>query len=190
MYPVQLRGETVALREFKASDLGDTLSIVGDDEVTRWLSFDSRTSVQANDMLNGIIERAGHEPRTEYYLAITLPPGDSVVGFARLGLNGVNAGKLGYAVRASEQGHGYATDAGRTLIQYGFHVLELHRISAAVGPDNMSSIAVLKRLGFTYEGRIRDHVHTNGTWRDSLLYSVLVNDWPRLTAGGLAQLSA
>ncbi len=29
----------------------------------------------------------------------------------------------------------------------------------------------------TYEGRIRDHVHTNGQWRDSLLYSVLTDEW-------------
>jgi RimJ/RimL family protein N-acetyltransferase len=29
----------------------------------------------------------------------------------------------------------------------------------------------------TYEGRLRDHVHTNGAWRDSLLYSVLAHEW-------------
>lgn len=28
----------------------------------------------------------------------------------------------------------------------------------------------------TYEGRIRDHVHTDGQWRDSLLYSVLTHE--------------
>lgn len=28
-----------------------------------------------------------------------------------------------------------------------------------------------------YEGRIRDHVFTNGAWRDSLLYAVLAHDW-------------
>ena len=29
----------------------------------------------------------------------------------------------------------------------------------------------------TYEGRIRDHVFTNGAWRDSLLYSLLAGEW-------------
>ncbi|KLL10635.1 hypothetical protein FrCorBMG51_16775 [Protofrankia coriariae] len=46
------------------------------------------------------------------------------------------------------------------------------------GPDNAASVAVVKRAGFSYEGRIRDHVHTNGVWRDSLLYSVLEHEWP------------
>ncbi|GAB1690300.1 GNAT family N-acetyltransferase [Krasilnikovia sp. M28-CT-15] len=59
------------------------------------------------------------------------------------------------------------------MIEFGFKELRLHRISAAIGPDNAASIAVAERLGMQYEGRIRDHVFTNGAWRDSLLYAVL-----------------
>ena len=46
-----------------------------------------------------------------------------------------------------------------------------------MGPGNTASIAIVRRLGMTYEGRIRDHVYTNGQWRDSLLYSVLADEW-------------
>ena len=84
--------------------------------------------------------------------------------------------KLGYAVRADHWGHGYATDAARVITEYGFRVLSLHRITAAIGPDNEPSIAVVKKLGFRYEGRLRDHVFTNNAWRDSLLFSALVQD--------------
>ena len=62
-------------------------------------------------------------------------------------------------------------------MEFGFRELKLHRISAAIGPDNAASIVIARRLGMTYEGRIRDHVFTNGKWRDSLLYSVLVDEW-------------
>jgi [ribosomal protein S5]-alanine N-acetyltransferase len=55
-------------------------------------------------------------------------------------------------------------------------VLELHRITAAIGPENAASIAVVKRLGFTREGCLRDHVFTNGAWRDSELYSILAHE--------------
>ena len=50
-----------------------------------------------------------------------------------------------------------------------------------MGPDNAASIAIVYRLDMIYEGRIRDHVHTNGQWRDSLLYSVLVDEWVAAT---------
>ncbi|MGC9671479.1 GNAT family N-acetyltransferase [Planosporangium sp. 12N6] len=176
MYPVTLAGRLVTLREFRAEDAADALAVVGDDEVTRWLSFDSRDLAATAKMINGAVERAQSVPRTEYYLAATLPD-DRLIGFARLGLGGVQAGTLGYAIRADQWGRGYATDAGRTLVDFGFRELGLHRISAAIGPDNAASIALVTRLGMQYEGRIRHHVFTNGAWRDSLLYSVLVDEW-------------
>jgi RimJ/RimL family protein N-acetyltransferase len=63
------------------------------------------------------------------------------------------------------------------MITFGFRKLKLHRISAAIGPDNAASIAVVSKLGMQYEGRMRDHVFTNGAWRDSLLFSLLEHEW-------------
>lgn len=63
------------------------------------------------------------------------------------------------------------------MMDFGFRELKLHRISVAMGPDNTASITAARRPGMTYEGRIRDHVYTNGQWRDSLLYSVLAHEW-------------
>jgi RimJ/RimL family protein N-acetyltransferase len=176
MYPITITGRRVDLRDFQSDDIPAAYAIVGDDRVTRWLSYDTRDLAQATAMIEGAINRAQNDPRTEYYLAIT-DKQDRMIGFARLGFSGVQAAKLGYAINADQWGHGYATDAARTLTSYGFHTLGLHRITAAIGPDNASSVAVAKHLGMTYEGRLRDHVHTNGAWRDSLLYSVLAHEW-------------
>lgn len=180
MYPARIPGSLTVLREFTGADLDGALAIVGDPVVTRTLSFDPRTRDEAAAMLDGILARAQLDPRTEYYMAITLPGNEQqVAGFCRLALNGVNAAKLGCALAPWAQGHGYAADANRALIGFGFGSLGLHRISAAAGPDNLPSIRLLKRLGFQHEGRIRDHVHTGGAWRDSELYSLLEHEWDR-----------
>jgi RimJ/RimL family protein N-acetyltransferase len=176
MYPVTLTGRAVTLREFRRGDAAAAYAVVGDEDVTRWLSFDARDRAATQAMINAAVERAQVSPRTEYYLAVTLH-GDELIGFARLGLDGVQAAKLGYAIRHDQWGHRYATDAARTLVDFGFRGLGLHRISAAIGPDNDASVAVAKRLGMQYEGRIRDHVFANGAWRDSQLYSVLAPEW-------------
>lgn len=176
-YPLALDGSLVVLRDFTEQDAADALGIVGDDRVTRWLSFDSRDLAGAEKMIAAAVAAAQTEPRTEFYLAVTLSGGpDRVIGFARLARGGVKAAKLGYAIHADQQGRGYATDAARTLIAYGFDRLGLHRVTAAVGPDNTASLAVLKHLGFAPEGRLRDHVFTNGAWRDSLLLSLLATE--------------
>lgn len=156
--------------------------MLGDERVTRWLSFDSKTHEQQAETLAGAIERASHSSRTEYYLAVTMQTDDRLIGFVRLGLTGVQAAKLGFAIVAAHWGKSYATDAARTIVDYGFTALGLHRISAAIGPDNAASIALVTRLGFSYEGRLRDHVYTNGAWRDSVLYSLLTHEWLPLVA--------
>lgn len=176
MYPLQLSGSQVTLREFRSDDLDRVMALVGDDRVTDSLSFDSRSRDQATEMLSGILSRAKQRPRTEYYFAVATAE-DGLVGFARLGLDGVQAAKLGYAIAADYWGRGYAIDAAHTLVDFGFRTLNLHRISAAMGPDNTASITIAHRLGMAYEGCIRDHVYTNGQWRDSLLYSVLADEW-------------
>ncbi|WP_255375904.1 GNAT family N-acetyltransferase [Saccharomonospora sp. CUA-673] len=177
---IDLVGKHVRIREFTPDDLDDVHRIVGDERVTAHLSFDARTRDEASAMLNGILERAQVEPRSEYYLAIT-PKGESpsggVVGFARLGFAGVQAAKLGYAIAADHQGRGYATDTVRAMLELAFGALQRHRVSAAIGPENAASHAVVQRVGFTREGILRDHVFTNGAWRDSVLYSILADEW-------------
>jgi RimJ/RimL family protein N-acetyltransferase len=182
MYPVRLTGHSVVLREWRTDDVRDVLRIVGDDRVTVWLSFASKTLDDAEQMVSDTLGRATLRPRDEYYLAVARPSDDRLIGFARLALGGVQAGKLGYAIACDEWGNGFATDAVRTLVEFGFTELRLHRISAAIGPDNVASVAVAERLGFSREGRLRDHVHTNGAWRDSLLYSVLADEWSSAAA--------
>src|SRR3954467_14257851 len=81
MYPLTLSGRVVTLRDFRNGDAAAVLSVVGDDLVTRWLSFDSRDAVGAAAMLEGAIERAQQQVRTEFYLAVVLPTTDELVGF-------------------------------------------------------------------------------------------------------------
>ena len=100
--------------------MDDALTVTGDDRVTRWLSFDSSDRASTQSMIANAVKAAQVQPRTEHYLAISLPSEPHrVIGFARLALGGVKAAKLGYAAHADHQGHGYATDATRTLIDYG-----------------------------------------------------------------------
>ncbi|EIE97110.1 GNAT family N-acetyltransferase [Saccharomonospora glauca] len=181
--PVALSGRVVRLREFTLDDLDGVRGIVGDDRVTHFLSFNTRTDEQAHELLRMIVERARERPRSEYYLAITpLEPEtpadrDKAVGFTRLHRTNEYSGRLVYAVAYDHQGRGYAGDAVRTVLDFAFTTLGLHRVTAAVGPDNRAGMALVKNLGFTREGVLRDHVHTNGAWRDSVLFSMLAPEW-------------
>jgi ribosomal-protein-alanine N-acetyltransferase len=176
MHPVQLEGDSVILRELRADDINGLAAVLSDDRVTGWLSFASRSRSEATGLLEGIVERSTQDPRDEYYLGVTQPPDDEVLGLCRLALGGVQAAKLGFAIQADRWGRGLATDAAATMIDFGLGTLGLHRISAAISPTNHASLAIAKKLGMTYEGRLRDHDFAHGEWRDSLLFSVLAHE--------------
>lgn len=58
---------------------------------------------------------------------------------------------LFWALFPDHWGNGYATEAARAMVSYGFDELELARIVATTENDNLRSIAVMKRLGMTIE---------------------------------------
>ncbi len=68
----------------------------------------------------------------------------------------VPAFSIGYWVRASEQGRGYVTEVVRLLTAYVFEVLQAQRIEIVCDARNTRSIAVVERVGFVREGRLRN----------------------------------
>jgi RimJ/RimL family protein N-acetyltransferase len=61
--------------------------------------------------------------------------------------------ELGYWLTPSAWGRGYATEAGRAVLDMGRHALGLQRISACHALDNPGSGKVLRKLGFRATGR-------------------------------------
>jgi ribosomal-protein-serine acetyltransferase len=92
-----------------------------------------------------------------YYFAIE----EKVTGWflGSCGLNGpIQAHKragLGYWMRSSRTGHGFGTDAARTVLQFGFEELRLERIEMEIAVDNAASLRIADKLGFQREGILR-----------------------------------
>ena len=85
--------------------------------------------------------------------------------------------ELGYWLVASAWGHGYATEATRALVDYGFSTWNLARVYALVLAGNTTSERVLEKLGMQHEGIQRQHVKKGRRLCDVTLYGVLRDDW-------------
>jgi RimJ/RimL family protein N-acetyltransferase len=83
---------------------------------------------------------------------------------------------VGIALRG-DRGHGYATDAARTLARYAFEELGLHRLSAATAEHNAAARRALEKVGFRPEGRQREALYTGGRRWDRLLYGLLASEF-------------
>ncbi|MCW2904568.1 MAG: GCN5-related N-acetyltransferase [Streptosporangiaceae bacterium] len=187
MYPVTLTGVRLTLREFTDDDIDAVLAIYGDPVVTEHLSFEPRTREQVAATLQTVTSAAQVEPRTEYSLAAALPETGEAIGFARLAVDtqhpGQSSGQLGFALRADTWGQGLGEQTVMLLLRLGFEQLALHRLWGARSPANDVSGALMTKLGMIEEGRIRHHLRIRGAWRDSIVHSILENEWHTAQTG-------
>jgi [ribosomal protein S5]-alanine N-acetyltransferase len=71
--------------------------------------------------------------------------------------------ELSYAFGREYRGQGYATEACRAVIDYGFGDMGIARLTNAVDPENTSSVALCERLGFRKMRNVR-HGHEGWVW--------------------------
>ncbi len=85
--------------------------------------------------------------------------------------------ELGYSLIGEEHKRkGYMSEANKTVVDYGFKVLNLIRLEAYTGINNVPSIKLLQNLGFEKEGVMKKHFHRNGISEDSIIFSLLAKD--------------
>ncbi|MFF7203227.1 GNAT family N-acetyltransferase [Streptomyces sp. NPDC008141] len=83
---------------------------------------------------------------------------------------------LGYAAFAPSAGHGYMTEGLTATLRHAFTDLRLHRLEANIQPANTASLAVVRRLGFRYEGLSPDYLYIDGGWRDHERWAITAPD--------------
>ncbi|WP_077037037.1 GNAT family N-acetyltransferase [Pelomonas sp. KK5] len=104
---------------------------------------------------------------------------DGQVHVSQLARGALQSAMLGYSLDATLQGQGLMHEALLALIAEMFGPrVRLHRIQAAVRPQNLRSRKVLQRLGFQLEGLSRRYLFIDGGWRDHELFALLNEDWP------------
>lgn len=84
---------------------------------------------------------------------------------------------LGYYALEPFAGQGYMREAMPLVIRHVFRTMKLHRVEANVQPENVPSIALVKRAGFRLEGYSPRYLKVSGRWRDHERWAMLIDDW-------------
>lgn len=88
-----------------------------------------------------------------------------------------SSGFIGYSMDEKFIGRGIVTEAVRLVMEFAFSTLNMHRIEAYVAPQNLGSIRVLEKSGFTREGLLRELLFINGKWVDHYMYAILQREY-------------
>jgi ribosomal-protein-alanine N-acetyltransferase len=111
--------------------------------------------------------------------AIRLLPQHQLIG--SIGLRDIDTphgqAELGFWIGKDWWGQGYAREAARAVIQFGFESLNLNRICAHHMTRNPASGRVLLASGMQREGVLRQRVQKWGVYEDVVLYAMVRDDW-------------
>jgi ribosomal-protein-alanine N-acetyltransferase len=87
-------------------------------------------------------------------------------------------GSMGYWIDRRHAGHGYIPTAVALACDYCLFEMGLHRVEIAIRPENVASLRVVEKLGFTEIGYAPRYLHIDGDWRDHRLFAITVEDCP------------
>ncbi len=100
-----------------------------------------------------------------------------LAGAMALVMKGDGIAEIGYWIGMPFWGRGYASEAAREVVRYGFEERDLVRIFAMHYGRNPASGRVLQKAGMTYEGTLRRHLKKWEEYVDLVCYGVLREEW-------------
>lgn len=167
----------LVLRPFILDDAPDVQRLAGERAIAE------TTLTVPHPYPDGAAEQwiALHAPKfaegKEVVFAITSRAEGALIGAVGLALDPDHAlAELGYWIAVPQWGHGYATEAARAVVAYGFGALHLHRIQARHFVRNEASGRVMQKLGMRPEGVQRHALRKWGAFEDIALYAILETD--------------
>ncbi|BAL90679.1 putative GCN5-related N-acetyltransferase [Actinoplanes missouriensis 431] len=170
--------ERLTLRRFRASDAPRLAEYRSDPLVARYQSWDApfpldRAEVAVRNFAAGSPDEAGH-----FQYAVELTAERVLIGdvYVRLHDN-LRQAEIGFTVDTPYQRRGFGVEAVSAVLDRLFRQQGLHRVMGECDARNTASAALLERLGFQREGRLRQQTFIKGEWTDDLLYGLLAPEW-------------
>lgn len=172
---MQIVTERLLLREFVIDDWPAIHAYQSDPRYLRFYHWTNRTPDEVRAFVQMFVDAQQAQPRRTYQLAITRGDDGRLIGNCGIRLRSLQSREadIGYELAPDHWGRGYATEAARALLRYGFAERGLHRIVANCVAENVGSARVLEKIGMQREGRLREHEWFKDRWWDTLLYAIL-----------------
>jgi len=162
------------LRPYTEGDIAELIGLIGRREVAATTGRIPHPYTE-KDARRFVADAQGDD---EVRLAVTLRSDGRMIGGIGLRLFEPHQhAELGYWLGVPYWGKGFATEAAREMLRYGFETLRLHRIFATHFIHNPVSGRILMKLGMRHEGCQRQHIRKWDQFVDLELYGLLRQEW-------------
>ncbi|MBQ5315959.1 MAG: GNAT family N-acetyltransferase [Oscillospiraceae bacterium] len=170
--------ERLILRRFEYSDTDAVFKNWASDEQVQKMY--SEPTYETAEAVKGLLDKyIGSYERDDYYRwAVTLKDGECIGQIAYFMVDSKNHfAEIEYCIGAAFQKNGYATEAAKAVIAYGFDSIGLHKVQICCKTINTKSRRVIEKCGLTYEGTLRDYFFMDGEYVGRMYFSILKGEY-------------
>lgn len=148
-------------------------------EVERYQSWSGYTLDEGRSLIATMQGRSLGEPGRWCQIALEERASRLLVGDLALKVDAdePRQAEIGVTLAPAHQGKGFATEAVRGLLDHAFTTLGLHRVIAVTDALNVSSAAVLERVGMRREAHFVENVFFKGGWGSEFQFALLEREW-------------
>jgi RimJ/RimL family protein N-acetyltransferase len=180
-YPIET--ERLLMRPYELRDFGALFAIESRADVNRYLYSEPRGPEEVRGVLERkLAETSLHDEGDTLAVAVVLRATDAMIGGCILHWTSREhrVGEIGFVFHPDHHGQGYATEAARPLLEFGFTAVGLHRIIGRLEARNAPSARVLEKLGMRREALLVENERVKGEWQSELDYAILEREWRAL----------
>jgi RimJ/RimL family protein N-acetyltransferase len=170
-----LETDRLRLRSYQPSDWERIHLYASQPDFSRYEMWGPNSEADTKNFVAEMREQAEEKDRYEFDFAICLKDSGLLIGGCgiRRESPGSVVANLGWAVNPDFQKQGYATEAARALLRFGFEELGLALVYATCDARNRASYRVMEKIGMKCAGRIEGHMEQKGEMRSSYRYEIL-----------------
>ncbi|MDE6024353.1 MAG: GNAT family N-acetyltransferase [Lachnospiraceae bacterium] len=174
-----IKTERLTLRRFEYTDDEAMLKYWVSDE--RIQSLYSEPVYSTKEAVKELLDKyIGSYEKSDYYrwAIIENNSGECIGQIAFFLVDGKNHfAEIEYCIGSDFQCMGFATEATKAIIKYGFEKINLHKVQICTKTINKPSKRVIEKCGFTYEGTLRDYFYMKGEYVGRLYFSMLKDEF-------------
>lgn len=175
----KLESARLILRNYQPQDW-ERVHIYGSQpEFSQFEIWGPNTVEDSKKFVNDMVGQAAEQNRYKFDFAICLKESGLLIGGAgvRRQTQESSVADMGWAINPEFQKRGFATEAARTLLQFGFSRFNLAVMFATCDVRNTPSYRVMEKLGMKRVGFMKGDKEVKGRVRDSYRYEILPSEF-------------
>ncbi|KPL03861.1 MAG: hypothetical protein AMJ90_02830 [candidate division Zixibacteria bacterium SM23_73_2] len=177
-----LETERLVLRPYTMDDLFELHKIVSQKEVMKYLPEKVMTQKQTEKTLTWIIDCYKENTQKKikkFSVGVFLKENKKLIGWCGLGPLEFDPSEIEiyYGLSKSYWGKGFATEAARAILDYGFLIIGLKKIIAIVMPQNNASKRVIEKMGMVYRKQIENLPAKHKAYEGDLYFSLTRDEY-------------